>query len=101
VALNEEQVSKIRLLLASSGWTDVVKPALANRANAAIKALVLTPAEREGEYKNLDDSALRARIREAEWMLTAFPNEVVVFDHNRRLDELQGQNPESPTTANP
>ena len=99
MALNEEQISKVRLLLQSGGWSEVVKPAVAKRANAAIKALILTPAERSGEFKDMDDSAIRAQIREAEWMLTAFDNEIAVFDHNRRMDELQRQ--ENPTTANP
>jgi hypothetical protein len=102
VALNEEQIAKIRLMLQSSAWNDVMKPAIATRANAAIKALILTPAERTGEFKDMDDSAIRAQIREAEWLLTAFVNEIAVFDHNRRVDELHGQNnPEAQTTANP
>jgi len=102
MALNEEQVGKVRLLLQSSGWNDVMKPAIATRANAAIKALILTPAERTGEYKEMDDAAIRAQIREAEWLLAVFVNEVSVFDHNRRVDELQRQeNPEAPSTANP
>lgn len=102
MALNEEQVGKIRGLLQSSAWNDVVKPVVATRANTAIKALILTPAERTGEYKEMDDAAIRAQIREAEWLLAVFVNEVAVFDHNRRVDELQRQeNPEEPSTANP
>lgn len=100
MALNEEQIGKIRGLLQSSAWNDVVKPVIAIRANTAIKALILTPAERTGEFKDMEDSAIRAQIREAEWLLAVFVNEVAVFDHNRRVDELQRQ--ESPdTTANP
>jgi hypothetical protein len=100
VALNEVQIGQIRGLLQSSAWNDVVKPVIATRANSAIKALILTPAERSGEYKEMDDAAIRAQIREAEWLLAVFVNEVAVFDHNRRVDELQRQ--ESPdTTANP
>jgi hypothetical protein len=102
VALNETQVGQIRGLLQSSAWNDVVKPVVATRANTAIKALILTPAERTGEYKEMDDADIRARIREAEWLLAVFVNEVAVFDHNRRMDELQRQdNPETQTTANP
>lgn len=104
MALNEDQISKIRLHLQSSAWNDVIKPLLALRANSAIKALVLSPSERDGEYKEMDDATIRARIREVEWMLTAFVNEVAVFEHNRRLDELERQgSPDSsiPPTANP
>jgi hypothetical protein len=102
VALNEVQIGQIRGLLQSSAWNDVVRPVIATRANAAIKALILTPAERTGEFKEMEDSAIRAQIREAEWLLAVFVNEVAVFDHNRRMDELQRQdNPETQTTANP
>jgi hypothetical protein len=102
VALNETQIAQIRGMLQSSAWNEVMKPVIATRANAAIKALILTPAERTGEYKDMDDSAIRAQIREAEWLLAVFVNEVAVFDHNRRVDELQRQeNPEAPSTANP
>jgi hypothetical protein len=100
MALNEDQVGKIRGLLQSSAWNDVMKPAIAQRANAAIKALILTPAERSGEYKDMDDAAIRAQIREAEWLLAVFVNEVAVFDHNRRVEELQRQD-DPETTANP
>lgn len=102
MALNEVQIGQIRGLLQSSAWNDVVRPVIATRANAAIKALILTPAERTGEFKEMEDSAIRAQIREAEWLLAVFVNEVAVFDHNRRMDELQRQdNPETQTTANP
>jgi hypothetical protein len=100
MALNEDQIGKIRGLLQSSAWNDVMKPAIAQRANAAIKALILTPAERSGEYKDMDDAAIRAQIREAEWLLAVFVNEVAVFDHNRRVEELQRQD-DPETTANP
>lgn len=91
MALNEEQVGKTRQFLASSFWNDVMKPVIANRAHEAIKALVLHPSERKGEYAGVDDNAIRARIRESEWMLGAWPNEVSVYEHNRRLEELDSQ----------
>lgn len=92
MALDEEQIGKIKLLLASSGWNDVMKPVIAKRAHDAIKALVLNPAERKGEYQGVDDTEIRARIRESEWMLMVWPNEVSVYEHNRRLEEIETQN---------
>lgn len=102
--LNEEQVGKVRLLMASSGWNDVVRPAILKRAQEALKALALYPGERSGEYKTLEDNNLRARIQECEWLLTSLHNEVATFDSNRRLEELDSQqngaNPQ-PLAANP
>jgi hypothetical protein len=104
MALNEEQVGQIRLLLASSGWNDVMRPVIAKRAHDAIKALVLHPAERTGEYKGIDDNTIRVKVRECEWLLTAWANEVMAYDNNQRLDELDrqqnGANPQS-LAANP
>ena len=104
MALASEQVDKIRLLLASSGWNDVMKPVIAKRAHDALKALVLHPAERKGEYEGIDDNTIRVKIQECEWMLSAWTNELLVYDHNRRLDELErqqdGANPQS-LAANP
>jgi hypothetical protein len=104
MALNEDQVGKVRLLLASSGWNDVMAPAIAKRAQEALKLLVLHPAERRGTDKELSDDILRVRVQEAEWMLGAWLNEVKVFEQNRRLEELErqenGANPQS-LAANP
>ena len=79
-----------------------MRPIIAQRANDAIKALILLPSERKAEGNEDDkkvpgDSDLRARIREAEWMLSAFENEVRIFDINRARDEAErndGANPQ-------
>ena len=89
--LTSEQVEQVRTILSSSAWNDVMKPVLMNRAHTALKALVLDSAEREGDYKGMEDTAIKARIRECEWMLSAWVNEVAVHDHNRRRDELDRQ----------
>ena len=86
--LDATQVEKLRVLLATSGWNDVMKPVLLQRAHTALEALVLDFSEREGEFKGMEDQVIRARIREAKWMLSCWANEVLVHDHNRRLDEL-------------
>lgn len=95
MALTDDQIQKIRLLISSSGWNDVMKPVLANRANAALKALVLTQSERAtdgGEFKAWDDESLRAAIREIEWMLVVWTNMISVHEHNRVRDELDRAN---------
>ena len=91
MALNEEQIDKLKHLLSSSGWNDVLKPAIAKRGKDAINALCLSPAERKGEYEGVDDAVLRARIQECEWLLAGPVNEVAAFNHNRQLDELERQ----------
>jgi len=105
--LNEDQVQKVRMTLMSSGWNEVMRPIAARRAQEVIKALVLSPGERTGEFKEKPDDALRAIIQESEWWLTVWENEVKMFDINRRMDELRrqdgaGQEPSPlPTAANP
>ena len=101
--LEPEQIDKLRLALVSGGWKDVMEPVIANRARQAIAALVLSPSERTGEFAKMEDAQIRARIQEAEWMLTVWKNEVTVFDLNRANDELARARSQegSEPTANP
>jgi hypothetical protein len=92
--LTAGQVEKVKFTLAGSGWTDVMRPAIQQRANEALKALALDPSERAkigGEFKDLEDKDLRAIIRECQWMLVVWVNEVNVFEMNRRSEEIQRQ----------
>lgn len=89
--LNQDQVEKLKITMSTAGWREVVIPAIAARGNESIKALCLSPSERKGEAQNVQDEDLRARIREAEYVLGAFQNEVKVFDMNRARDELERQ----------
>lgn len=95
--LDGDQIQKLRLTLAGDGWNHVMKPLLLNRGRAALKALVLTRSERATEFAksdfDTDDEVLRAMIRDSEWMVTCWDNEVAVYEHNRRLDELDGASP--------
>ena len=91
--LSPEDVEKVRLVLHSGGWNDVMRPALLRRGAEAMKALVMSRTERADRYAksdfNADDDVLRAIVRDVEWMSSAWLNEILVADHNRRLDELQ------------
>jgi len=93
--LNDEQIEKVRLVLMTAGWNEVMRPALLERGRHAMKALALTPNERDKEYKgsdyNSDDDVLRAMIRDCEWMVVVWENEINVFNLNRRREELVAQ----------
>lgn len=89
--MNEDQIQKVIEVLNASGWREVMQPAYANRAKGALSALALSPDERKEsrtEWKDMDDPQLRAIIRECEWMLGVWQNQVVVYHENRRRDEL-------------
>jgi len=86
--LDPDQINKLRLTVSSAGWNDVVEPAIARRAQEAIKGLVLLPSERSGEFKDMTDDQIRIRIKEAEWFLAVWRNEIRVHDFNRQNDEL-------------
>lgn len=102
MALSDEDVQKVRLVLASSGWNEVMKPLLELRGRRALKALTLTRSERATTYKgqdfDTDDDVLRAIIRDVEWMISVWQNELMVSDHNRRIDELGRQNSNATVT---
>ena len=91
MALNEEQIEKLRLTTSTAGWNDVILPIVAGRGRQAIEALLLDPSERGGEFKNMSDDAIRARARAVEWLLAVLRNELAAATHNRRLDELDRQ----------
>jgi hypothetical protein len=96
VALTNDQAQKVRLLLQSNGWQEVVLPAIRNRGQQAVKALVMGRAERAATFKGSDfdveDEVLRAIIRDCEWMSVVWTNELLVSEHNQRLDELDRNN---------
>ena len=100
MALNEEQIQKIRHTLSTSGWYEVMKPALENRGRNAVKALTQSRSERAVEYKgtdfDTDDDVLRAVIRDCTWMVGCWGNEIAVAEHNRTLDELDRQSASGP-----
>lgn len=104
MALSAENVDKVRQVLLSSGWNDVILPAIRQRGQQAVKALVMGRAERTTMFKGSDfdteDDVLRAIIRDTEWMSVVWQNEILVAEHNRRLDELDRNN-SGPNTANP
>ncbi len=92
--LTEDQAQKLRVGLMSGAWREIMQPAIANRAQAAIKALCLMGDERKthgGAFKELSDDELRATIRECEWHLTVWQNELKVFDFNKAQDDFQRQ----------
>lgn len=95
MSLEPEDVDKLKLLLASSGWREVMKPSLRKYAADQIKALRLNPAERieaGGQFKNNTDAELRAGIATVEWWIAAFENKVKVDQMNRARDELERAN---------
>lgn len=103
--IDDKQAQELRLTLFSSGWTNVMQPALRNRVLQATKSLVMTRSERAGSFKgtdfDTDDDVLRAFIRDGEWLLVAFQNELAVWERNRQLDELERNSTDPSAGANP
>lgn len=94
--IDQEQADKVRVVLASAGWNDVIRPAIEKRAQEAMKSLRLSVEERmeslpKGNTFRKSDDALREMIADCEWLASAFLNELAVHDFNRRLDELERQ----------
>lgn len=84
--LTQEQIDKVRLMFSTAGWSEVVQPMIENRFRHKTRMLIRHPSER-GENA-LDDTAIRGALQELEWLLTWFQNEIEVYEHNRRVDEL-------------
>lgn len=85
--LNPEEIQQVRLTLETSGWK-VMEKVIANRTHDAIRALVLSPSERTGETKEMTDETIRARVREGEWMLFVWRNEIRLHDLERAQQQM-------------
>ena len=102
--LGPEQIEKLKLVLYSSGWKEVMKPLLEQRLLTVRKLANLLPTERPEPYSKIEDhtatSVLRGEGKALEWVIAAFQNEVIVADANRKQEELDGK-PDEGVPANP
>ncbi len=87
--MNDEQIERLKLTLATSGWKDVIQVIYAQRGQALIKVLVQAPDQRSGEFKGASDDLIRGRLQEIEWTLTAWHNQIVNHEINRRQEEAR------------
>jgi len=87
--LNQEQIEAVKVTLGTAGWKGVMQVIYANRGQQLIKALVMTPDKRSGELAGNSDEMIRGRISEIEWTLTAWHNELVNHEVNRRQEEAR------------
>jgi hypothetical protein len=86
--LNSDDIEKLRNLLRSSAWNEVMKPALQARREVMANQLIYPARRSEG---GANDDELRGRIAEDDWVLTRFEQAVGEFDHNRQLDERDAE----------
>jgi hypothetical protein len=91
--LNEQQIQKVRSMMQSSGWTEVLVPLVAGRGSEFTKIALRMPANRAEPYKDVDDrdamNHIRGRIEEIKWVLEFFVNEINVHDFNARNEQTQ------------
>jgi len=97
--LTNEQAQQVSIVLHMGGWNEVMKPALIQRREIAMAALVLSRSERQTKLKgtdfDTDDDVLRAMVKDCSWMTNIWETEVNVARHNQQRDELDA------ATANP
>jgi len=93
--LTPDEAEQVALVLRMAGWNNVMRPRLEARIKKASRALTLEPSERGQEFKgtefDAEDHVLRVIIRQCEWMVFSWHNEVQVAAHNQRRDELDRQ----------
>lgn len=91
MALSGDTVDKLRGTLGSLGWTDIMKPIIAQFGKTALDALTINPDRRDGDFKGVTDDELRGQFQAYRRILTFFDQEVKVFDQNRVLEEAEKQ----------
>lgn len=86
--LDAEDIEKLRYLLRSAAWQEVVRPVLLARKAILMQTLLL---DREERADKSDDQKVKGRIQEIDWIVTRFEQAVDEFDHNSAVDERQRQ----------
>lgn len=64
----QEYVEKLSSTLGTPGWTDIIKPALANLLHGSLNALVYGGAKDKNDQP-IPDTEIRARIKIVNWVL--------------------------------
>ena len=88
--LNSDDIEKLRSLLRTSAWNDIVKAAVQARRDVMVDQLIFP--SRRGD-KPLSDDELRGRIAEDDWLMLRFEQAVQEFDHNQRIEEQVAASP--------
>lgn len=89
--LSEDHADKVRLTLATAGWREVMLPAMSAWLEQARDVLEVPAGQRREPFAGTADDDLRATIRCLRKLLTLWPEELRIHDHNRRRDELDRQ----------
>ena len=93
--ISDAEAQKLRVVILSSGWREIMMPSILYHGKAALKALCMNAEERKekgGDFRNKNDDQLRQIIEDSERIATFWDNELNVYDLNRRSDEHQRQN---------
>ena len=87
--LDAEQAEKVRNLLASSAWRDLMKPTLIERGRQFSRMAIGFGSERPKPYDQASTDFLRGVVHEIEWMLSAWEGDLAAYDTNRLRDEME------------
>lgn len=82
--IEPEDIEKLKHLLMSSGWNDVVKPAILGRKLQAIQELLVEP---EARTTKATDSGIREGVKQLDWVMNRFDQVVKEYDLNQLNDE--------------
>lgn len=85
----EERVEALRVTLGSSGWTQVIKPALTTAISGATLSLVSST--RADNEKNVTDDALKGRIIALNWVQNWEDNLQILVEQLEAVEKAQLQ----------
>lgn len=83
-SITPEDIEKLKLLLRTSAWNDVMKPALLGRKLQLLDMLMKEPEQRDGA---MSDAAIRGGLKQLDWMMSRFDQVVQEYDANLLNDE--------------
>lgn len=89
MALDDDQIRKLRTTLATEGWREVIEPLVAERGHRFMKMAFGPVSERPEAYRDAEFDFFRGVVDNTQWMLTYWKAEIDVHNHNETLLEQE------------
>jgi FixJ family two-component response regulator len=87
--ITSDDIDKLRMMLRSSAWSEVVVPTWQARKEILTTLLLQQLSERSD--KSMTDDVIRGCIKQLDWDLGTFEKTVGIFDHNQRNEERHAE----------
>ena len=90
--LNPAEAQELRVLTQHLAWKNVLCKRWEQQRQVMMQLLATPPQKRTGEFEGATDDFVRGMLAAISWNLTAWHQELVSDEINRRQEEIQRHN---------